>query len=130
MALGNLGTTMKDVKAKMGVEVTTDLVSVSSAHFIGSSRFLVSAVAGAMGWAGGISAIFNTYNGRRRRNREAIQDPRLALQRRQQNFSKGSREGCKKGPFPRWKPHSAAPPIVFAATFIIYNRTMKPLSSP
>ena len=80
MSLGNLGTTMKDVKAKMGVEVTTDLVSVSSAHFIGSSRFLVSAVAGAMGWAGGISAIFNTYNGRRRRNREAIQDPRLALQ--------------------------------------------------
>jgi len=82
MTLDNMGSTLKDVKAKMGLEVTTDLFSLSSAHFIGSSRFLVSAVAGAMGWAGGISTIFNTYRGRNRRNAspDAFQDPRLALQ--------------------------------------------------
>ena len=89
VSLDNLRSTMKDVKARMGLEVTTDLVSLSSAHFVGSSRFLVSAVAGAMGWAGGLSAIFNTYNGRRRRNTEAIQDPRLALQYTCDSFQVG-----------------------------------------
>jgi hypothetical protein len=89
MRLNNLRSAVKDVKARAGVEVTTDLVSVSSAHFIGSTRFLVSAVAGAMGWAGGISAIFNTYNGRRRRNAPAIQDPRLALQYTCDSFQVG-----------------------------------------
>jgi hypothetical protein len=78
--LNSLGSAVKDVKAKVGVEMTTDSVSLSSAHFLGSTRFLLSAVTGAMGWAGGLSAIFNTYNGRRKRNAQAIQDPRFALQ--------------------------------------------------
>jgi hypothetical protein len=89
VSLDNLRSTFKDVKAKMGIEVTTDLLSLSSAHFVGSSRFLVSAVAGAMGWAGGVAAVFNTYSGRRRRNAEAIQDPRLALQYTCDSFQVG-----------------------------------------